>query len=118
MLADDGQAAVLAARERRFDVMLMDCQMPGMDGFAATAAIRRNEAERGMPPTPIIALTANVLTRDRDAMPCRRHEWLSRQAIFGGAAHPGTAADRTRRAEPSEPRSPRKQRLSRRPMRQ
>ncbi|HLB85209.1 MAG TPA: response regulator, partial [Steroidobacteraceae bacterium] len=64
-LAHDGQAAVLAARERRFDVMLMDCQMPGMDGFAATAAIRRNEAERGMPPTPIIALTANVLTRDR-----------------------------------------------------
>jgi CheY-like chemotaxis protein len=64
-LAHDGQAAVLAARERRFDVMLMDCQMPGMDGFAATAAIRRNEVERGMPPTPIIALTANVLTRDR-----------------------------------------------------
>jgi signal transduction histidine kinase/CheY-like chemotaxis protein/HPt (histidine-containing phosphotransfer) domain-containing protein len=64
-LAHDGQAAVLAARERRFDVMLMDCQMPGMDGFAATAAIRRNEVERGMPATPIIALTANVLTRDR-----------------------------------------------------
>ena len=64
-LANDGQAAVLAARDRRIDVILMDCQMPGMDGFAATAAIRRNETERGVPPTPIIALTANVLTRDR-----------------------------------------------------
>ncbi len=65
-VAHDGQAAVLAARDHRFDVILMDCQMPGMDGFAATAAIRRTEAERGVPPTQIIALTANVLTRDRE----------------------------------------------------
>jgi two-component system sensor histidine kinase BarA len=36
-----------------------------MDGFAATAAVRQSEAERGVRPTPIIALTANVLTRDR-----------------------------------------------------
>jgi signal transduction histidine kinase/CheY-like chemotaxis protein len=64
-VAHDGQAAVLAARDHRFDVILMDCQMPGMDGFAATGAIRRSEAERGVPPTLIIALTANVLTRDR-----------------------------------------------------
>ena len=65
-LANDGRAAVRAARERRFDVILMDCQMPGMDGFEATAAVRRNEAERGAPPTTIIALTANVLARDRE----------------------------------------------------
>jgi CheY-like chemotaxis protein len=65
-VAHDGQSAVLAARDHRFDVILMDCQMPGMDGFAATAAIRRTEAERGVPPTQIIALTANVLTRDRE----------------------------------------------------
>ena len=64
-VAHDGQAAVLAARDHRFDVILMDCQMPGMDGFAATAAIRHTEAERGAPRTQIIALTANVLTRDR-----------------------------------------------------
>ena len=65
-VAHDGQSAVLAARDHRFDVILMDCQMPGMDGFAATAAIRRTEAEQGVPPTQIIALTANVLTRDRE----------------------------------------------------
>jgi CheY-like chemotaxis protein len=64
-VAEDGQAAVRAACQRRFDVILMDCQMPGMDGFAATAAIRRFEADKGVPPATIIALTANVLSRDR-----------------------------------------------------
>jgi CheY-like chemotaxis protein len=44
----------------------MDCQMPGMDGYAATAAIRRTETERRSQPTPIVALTANVLARDRN----------------------------------------------------
>jgi len=65
-LAHDGHAAVREARERRFDVILMDCQMPGMDGFTATAEIRRSESERGVPPTAIVALTANVLARDRE----------------------------------------------------
>ena len=43
----------------------MDCQMPGMDGYEATAAIRREEGERGKWTTPIVALTANVLAKDR-----------------------------------------------------
>jgi CheY-like chemotaxis protein len=43
----------------------MDCQMPGMDGYTATAAIRREESERGQAATCIVALTANVLARDR-----------------------------------------------------
>jgi len=65
-VAEDGRAAVVSARGRRFDVILMDCQMPGMDGYAATEAIRRGEKQAGHPPTPIIALTANVLARDRE----------------------------------------------------
>ena len=66
VLVDDGRAAVTEARRQRFDLILMDCQMPGMDGYAATAAIRSDEARRGLAATSIVALTANVLARDRD----------------------------------------------------
>jgi signal transduction histidine kinase/CheY-like chemotaxis protein len=66
VLVGDGHAAVAEAQRERFDVILMDCQMPGMDGYAATAAIRGDERRRGVPSTPIVALTANVLARDRD----------------------------------------------------
>ncbi len=64
-LAEDGGAAVAQAHGGRFDAILMDCQMPGMDGYTATAAIRREESERGQAATCIVALTANVLARDR-----------------------------------------------------
>jgi signal transduction histidine kinase/CheY-like chemotaxis protein/HPt (histidine-containing phosphotransfer) domain-containing protein len=66
VLASDGRDAVTEARRQRFDVILMDCQMPQMDGYAATAAIRSDEARRGLAATPIIALTANVMARDRE----------------------------------------------------
>ena len=51
---------------RRFDAVLMDCEMPVMDGFAATRLIREFEVSSGMPRTPIIALTANALKGDRE----------------------------------------------------
>jgi len=66
VIAGDGRAAVAEAHRERFDVILMDCQMPGMDGYAATAAIRADERRRGVAATPIVALTANVLARDRE----------------------------------------------------
>jgi signal transduction histidine kinase/CheY-like chemotaxis protein/HPt (histidine-containing phosphotransfer) domain-containing protein len=66
VIAEDGRAAVEHGRTGRFDVILMDCQMPVMDGYAATAAIRCEETTRGSSPTTIIALTANALTRDRE----------------------------------------------------
>ena len=56
----DGVAAVDACAAERFDVVLMDLQMPGMDGYAATAAIRRREEEQGAGATPILALTARA----------------------------------------------------------
>ncbi|HEX7374290.1 MAG TPA: response regulator, partial [Steroidobacteraceae bacterium] len=64
--AEDGGGAVHQAAKHRFDVILMDCQMPGMDGYAATVEIRKDEARRGLAPTRIIALSANVLARDRE----------------------------------------------------
>jgi signal transduction histidine kinase/CheY-like chemotaxis protein/HPt (histidine-containing phosphotransfer) domain-containing protein len=66
VIAEDGRVAVEQVRTGRFDVVLMDCQMPVMDGYAATAEIRREEGARGRQPTTIIALTANALTRDRE----------------------------------------------------
>ena len=61
-LAADGNEAVERFRSSDYDAIFMDCQMPGMDGFEATAAIRSLEA--GSPRTPIIALTANALKGD------------------------------------------------------
>jgi CheY-like chemotaxis protein len=65
-LAEDGQVAATLAAQERFDAILMDCQMPVMDGYAATEAIRSDERGRGLPAAHIVALTANVLSRDRD----------------------------------------------------
>ena len=66
VLAEEGGAAVALAQQQHFDLILMDCQMPGMDGYAATEAIRRDESQRGVAPAQIVALTANVMARDRD----------------------------------------------------
>lgn len=63
-MADDGNAAVAAARSVAYDVILMDVRMPVMDGLEATRAIRGLE---GMASTvPIIALTANAMASDRE----------------------------------------------------
>ncbi len=64
--AVDGAEAIALYRRRRFDAVLMDCEMPVMDGFAATRLIREYELLAQLPRTPIIALTANALTGDRE----------------------------------------------------
>jgi CheY-like chemotaxis protein len=66
-LAHDGHEAVDLARERQFDLILMDVQMPGMDGLTATRQIRQYEQEKHQPPIPVIALTASVFQDDRFA---------------------------------------------------
>lgn len=65
-VANDGREAVQAATEERFDLILMDIQMPQMGGVEATGAIRRMEETRGGR-TPIVALTANAMKGDREA---------------------------------------------------
>jgi signal transduction histidine kinase/AmiR/NasT family two-component response regulator len=57
----DGEQAVTAWREVDWDLILMDVQMPVMDGVVATQTIRREEAALGRAPTPIIGVTANVM---------------------------------------------------------
>ena len=65
--ASNGIDAVQAFAAGRFDVVLMDVQMPVLNGLDASRQIRRFEAESGRAPTPIIALTASVLEEDADA---------------------------------------------------
>ena len=62
----DGQAACGAAAQRHYDLILMDCHMPVMDGFEATRRIRDDEFERERGHTPIVALTADALAGDRE----------------------------------------------------
>jgi Amt family ammonium transporter len=70
-VVDDGRKAVEAVRTQLYDLVLMDCQMPEMDGFEATRAIREREADSDLEGKrtariPIIALTANALKGDRE----------------------------------------------------
>jgi CheY-like chemotaxis protein len=98
--AMDGVEAVEACAERHFDLVLMDLQMPRMDGFAATAELRLREAASGRH-LPIIALTANVGAGDRErclaagmddyvSKPLKRNELFRAigAGLSGGSAGP------------------------------
>lgn len=63
--AEDGRQALDQLRGQSFDLVLMDCQMPEMDGFSATRAWRDEEARRRLPRTPVVALTASAINDDR-----------------------------------------------------
>ncbi len=69
--ADNGELGIKAYLNQKYDAILMDCQMPVMDGFEALAKIRLLESQRAQPygwpdRIPIVALTANVMTGDRE----------------------------------------------------
>ena len=70
VIAENGKVGVELFQECSPAIILMDLSMPVMDGLDATRCIRRIEAEKNLPRTPIIAATAHVLEQDRDN--CRR----------------------------------------------
>jgi CheY-like chemotaxis protein len=105
---DDGSEAVAALSAGDFDVVLMDVQMPVMDGFEATARIRALDDER-LSRIPIVALTAHALDGDRDrclqagmdayvSKPFRSSELFATiEQLVGASAEP------SQREEPAQP---------------
>lgn len=65
-IAEDGADAIRRFCEGNYQIVLMDCQMPNMDGLQAAAKIRTLEAAANRPRIPIIAMTANAMKGDRD----------------------------------------------------
>ncbi|MBC3464668.1 response regulator [Pseudomonas sp. RW10S2] len=65
---DNGFSAVQAVQDEPFDLVLMDVQMPGMDGCACTEQIRRWETSQSSPPLPIVALTAHAMANEKRAL--------------------------------------------------
>lgn len=66
VLASDGREGLEAFKNDHFNLVLMDLQMPMMDGFECTLAIRDWERDQGLDPMPIVALTANAMPGDRE----------------------------------------------------
>jgi CheY-like chemotaxis protein len=66
VLAEHGEEALAVLREQTVNLVLMDCQMPVMDGYEATQRIREIERNTARPRLPVIALTANALSGDFD----------------------------------------------------
>ncbi|MFP5398995.1 MAG: ATP-binding protein [Gammaproteobacteria bacterium] len=64
--AEDGRQALELLERHRVDLVLMDCQMPVLDGYGATQALRERERRENRPRTPVLALTANAFEKDAE----------------------------------------------------
>jgi CheY-like chemotaxis protein len=122
VLAADGEQAIAAVSREPFDLILMDVQMPGMNGFEATTAIRALEQGTGRR-TPIAAITAHALSGDRErcleagmdayiSKPVRAYELyaavetLARRRPAPAAAMPTPATAAALVAAPATPTNP------------
>lgn len=78
-MAQDGVEALERQQAGHFDLVLMDCLMPRLDGFAATARWRERERSLGEPATPIVAVTANASSEDRErCLACGMNDFLGK----------------------------------------
>jgi CheY-like chemotaxis protein len=64
-VVNNGEEAIRAIADKSYDLILMDIQMPEMDGLEATKYIRKQESERQLPPVAIVAMTANATDDDQ-----------------------------------------------------
>ena len=64
--AMDGQEALAFLHDQRYDLVFMDCQMPVLDGYQAVRHWREHEQANGLARLPVVALTANALSGDRE----------------------------------------------------
>ena len=121
LVVNNGQQALDLLAQESFDLVLMDCQMPVLDGFTACAALRHKEAESGAPHLPVVALTANAMHDDRErclaagmddylAKPYRGEEilavlerWLPRERRKPQTPVPGTAVQGVPANHPVDP---------------
>ncbi len=105
-LAANGRQALDACTREAFDLVLMDCMMPEMDGYEATEAIRRHERAAGRRRMPIVALTASALAGDREKClaagmddylpkPIRQNQLETMLERWGSERRPATAESGT-----------------------
>ena len=87
-LASSGPEALEAVGRKRYDLVLMDCSMPEMDGFETTVTIRTEEEKTAAAALPIIALTAHLSGAGVRAMARCRHERLSGKTLYDGKPVP------------------------------
>lgn len=77
--AEDGQDALVKLDAMSYDLVLMDCQMPVLDGYGATVAWRKKEADENRSRIPIAAITANALPSDRKrCLDCGMDDYLAK----------------------------------------
>jgi signal transduction histidine kinase/HPt (histidine-containing phosphotransfer) domain-containing protein/ActR/RegA family two-component response regulator len=110
VVVHDGRAAVAAVSQRRFDLVLMDVQMPEIDGIAATKLIRALPGSAGR--VPIVALTANVLSGQREAyLAAGMEDCLTKPIVYEAlvaalarwGAEPGPAGAVSHASKPETP---------------
>ena len=105
-IANHGREALEQMERTRFDLVLMDCQMPVLDGYSATRAIREREAKEGAYRIPIIAMTANAMAGDREkCLACGMDDYMSKplnRFLLEQTIRKWMPVDATNRSTPAE----------------
>ncbi len=84
----DGLEAVEMLDKNRYDLVLMDCQLPGIDGYEATRRFRQMEQAKHTPRTPVIALTANAMQGDREnCLQAGMDDYMTKPISMDGLRH-------------------------------